>query len=116
MKKLLLCALLAVSSVATAKSEYFYFWADSYKTYLDSDDSAFVLMNLKTSKTKKFDISVNDKIVAKDFTVFADEITQFPIQVSKKYTTGKHIDVCALMQDESSQFQNVVCSRIEIMK
>ena len=115
MKKLLLCAFLGISSLANA-GDYFYFWADSYEAPLGSDDSTFVLMNLKTSQTKKFDIIVNEKIIAKDYTVFANEITQFPITVSKKFTTEKYLNVCALMQDEEVQFQNVVCAKIELVK
>lgn len=115
MKKLLLCTFLSMSSLANA-NDYFYFWSDSYEAPLSNDESTFVLMNLKTSQTKKFDIIVNDKIIAKDYTVFANEITQFPITVSKKFTTEKYLNVCALMQDEKVQFQNVVCAKIELVK
>lgn len=115
MKKLLLCAFLGISSLVNA-GDYFYFWADSYEAPLGSDGSTFVLMNLKTSQTKKFDIIVNEKIIAKDYTVFENEITQFPITVSKKFTVEKYLNVCALMQDEKVQFQNVVCAKIELVK
>lgn len=110
-----MCALLAVSSLATAKDDYFYFWSDSYTAPVDVDGSVFVLMNLKTSKTNKFDILVNDKLVSVDYYVFADEVTQFPISISKKFTQGKDVTVCALQKD-NAQFQNVVCAKIDLIK
>lgn len=116
MNKFLIGALLlSMTAFASAKDDYFYFWADSYKTHLDVDGTAFVLLNLKTSKTNKFDISVNEKVVALDYPVFADEITQFPITVSKKFTDGDNVTVCALMKDDA-QFQNVVCAKIDLVK
>ena len=116
MKKVLLSAVLALSaSLASAKNDCFYFWADSYEVPVSADGTTFVLMNLKVSHTKKFDLSVNDKIIAQDYTVFENEITQFPITISKKYTTGENVNVCALMKD-NTQFQNVVCANIKLVK
>lgn len=115
MKKLIFCLLMTFTSFANANGDYFYFWSDSYKSYLDTDGSVSVLMNLKTSQTKNFDIFVNDKLIAKDYLVIANEITQFPITISKKYTTGDNVTVCALMKDDAD-FQNVICSKIELVK
>ena len=56
------------------------------------------------------------KSLLKIIQFFANEITQFPITVSKKFTTEKYLNVCALMQDEKVQFQNVVCAKIELVK
>ena len=102
--------------VFSQKNEYFYFWTESYEAMVNPDGTTFVSAKLKTSTTGKYDISVNDKVIAKDFFIIEDEVTEFPIIVSKKYTQDEKINLCALKKDDKVEFQNVVCLGIQLVK
>lgn len=104
------------TTLASFNKDYFYFWTDSYETIVDIDGSAFVSAKLKTGQSGKYDISVNNKIIAKDFYILSDEVTEFPIIVSKKYTLGEKINLCALKKDDKVEFQNEICLGIELVK
>lgn len=102
---------------ALSQNDYFYFWTESYDAMVNpADGTTFVSAKLKTSTTGKYDISVNDKVIAKDFFIIQDEVTEFPIIVSKKYTQDEKINLCALKKDDKVEFQNVICLGIQLVK
>lgn len=116
LKNLLLSSIVLLSSSTFAKDNYFYFWAESYESMVEADGTTFVNVKLKTGESGNYDLSVNEKIVAKDYFILEDEITEFPIVISKKYTSGKKVTVCALKQDKKVEFQNQICLDIQLVK
>lgn len=114
MKKLALVSLLLVSSLTQA--EYFYYWADDYNAYVDAKGNVFVSTYLKSSDISSYDFIVGDKVIAKNITVQANEITDFPINISSKYTKGNELVLCALKHASNVNFNQQVCLNIKLVK
>lgn len=112
-KKLLLSTFLLVASVTHA--QYFYFWAEDYTTVVDVDGSAYVNTHLKSSDDSTYTFKVNDKSIANDIEVFANEVADFPIVISKKYTVGRDsITLCSSKKEASVNFKQEVCLLIKL--
>lgn len=113
MYKMFLISLgLLLSSVSHA--QYFYYWVDEYEANRTADNSVYINTHLKSSDLNSFTFTVNDYIIAKDIEMFPDEIVDFPIHISSKYTKEDKVKVCALKQNTDLTFHQQVCLDIKL--
>lgn len=112
-KKLFLSTLFLVATSANA--QYFYYWADDYSATVDVDGSVYVNTHLKSSDDNVFTFKVNEKIIATEIEVFANEVVDFPIIISQKYTKDRdHVTICSTKKNASVEFNQEVCLLIKL--
>lgn len=101
----------------TAYANYFYFWADDYTAYVDQKGNTYINTHIKASDSNSYTFTVNDKVIAKDIEVFGNEVVDFPISISNKYTNGfKNIKICSLKSNSVVNFQQQICLDIKLEK
>lgn len=116
MIKILLTLLLVCTSVFT-NAKYNYFWAETYESIVDPDGSTYISTKIKSSEDTSYNFSVNGVIIARDMQVVGNTVIDFPLIVSKRYTTGNdHLLVCALKHDEAVEFKQEICLKIKLLK
>ena len=112
-KKLFLSTLLLATTATHA--QYFYFWAEDYTATPDVDGSVYVSTHLKSSDDSTYTFKVNEKVIANEVEVFANEVADFPIVVSKKYTAGRDsVTLCSFKKEASVNFKQEVCLLIKL--
>lgn len=113
----LVIILLAVFLPSKSHAQYFYYWAEDYSTVVSKDGRAFLNTRLKTSDYSKFDFTVDGKSIAKNIEVLQDEVVDFPLYLSEKYTKDRSfITICSLKQTTGVDFQQEVCLNVKLIK